>query len=333
MKNGVIHLFIIILLLTLTISGCTAPSSQPSPSNSPPQLSPQPSSLQELPGSLDSTEIQGIPLGRGQFVFNDSLGNADRPITVYTYRPVTWNQSGPVLIVIPGADRNGRSSRFMWVRYAEQYSSLLIVPEFSLEYYPTDYWYHLGNTYDSTNQTPKMNWTPKAKWTYTAIEHLFDYTREKSGATRDTYLLFGHSAGAQFVHRMVTLLPEARYSRAVAANSGVYLLPEYSDPYPFGLKDSPVYNSNLSKVFARKLIIMSGGRDTDPNAGDLANFPEAEAQGSTRFERARFYFTTAQSEAGRLRVPLNWEYHVVPGVGHDEVGMAGPSAKILFNET
>lgn len=332
MKNDVVRPFFILLLLTLTISGCTAPLFQPSPGSTSP-LSPQSSSLQGYPGSPDRSEIPGIPFGRGEFVFSDPLGNADRPITVYTYRPVAWNQSGPVLIIIPGADRDGRLSRFMWVRYAEQYSSLLIVPEFSPEYYPTDTWYHLGNTYNSTNRTSNADRTLKTNWTYTAIEHLFDYIREKSGATRDTYLLFGHSAGGQFVHRMVTLLPEARYSRAVAANAGVYLLPEYTDPYPFGLKDSPVDERDLPKIFARKLIIMSGDNDTDPNAGDLANFPEAEAQGSTRFERARFYFTTARSEAERIGVPLNWEYHVVPGVGHDSVGMAGPSAKILFSES
>jgi pimeloyl-ACP methyl ester carboxylesterase len=232
-----------------------------------------------------------------------------------------------VLIVIPGAGRDGQPPRDIWIPYAEKYSSLLIVPEFSLAYYPTDYWYNLGNTYDA------VNWKPKANWTYTAIEHLFDYTREKSGATRNTYHLFGHSAGAQFVHRLATLIPEARYDRAVAANAGVYLMPEYTLPYPFGLKDSPLAESNLPKVFARNLIIMSGGSDTDPNAGGLANFPEAEAQGSTRFERARFYFTTAQAEAKHAGVPLNWEYHIVRGVGHDEAGMAGTSAELLFNGT
>ena len=63
-----------------------------------------------------------------------------------------------------------------------------------------------------------------------AIEHLFDYIRTKSGATRNTYLLDGHSAGAQFVHRIVTLLPDARYSRAVAANAGLYIMPGIFNP-------------------------------------------------------------------------------------------------------
>jgi pimeloyl-ACP methyl ester carboxylesterase len=310
MKTGIPLLFCAMLIVTLIACGCSSPP--------PPK---------ELPGSPDITGIPGIPLGRGQFVFNDSLGNADRPITVYSYRPVAWNTSGPVLIVMPGAGRDGQSPRETWIPYAEQYSSLLVVPEFSPDNYPGDLWYNGGNTYDSTN------WQPKANWTYMAIEHLFDHVRQKSGATQETYLLFGHSAGGQFVHRMVTLLPEARYSRAVAANSGFYLLPVYTVPYPFGLKDSPLPAASLPKVFGRKLIVMSGESDTNPNDSGLANFPEAESQGSTRFERARIYFTIAQSEAERLHVPLNWEYHVVPGIGHSESGMAGPSAETLFNET
>jgi hypothetical protein len=326
MRNGAFNLFLIILLLEIALCGCIAPAPQQFLQPTSPAI-PQTPPHQEITRSFNSAMMPGIPPGRGQFLFNDSRGNADRPITVYFYRPAAWNLSGPVLIVIPGAGRDGQPPRETWIPYAEKYSSLLIVPEFSLTYYPTDIWYNLGNTYDDTN------WVPKANWTYTAVEHLFDYTKEKSGATQDTYLLFGHSAGGQFVQRMVTLLPEARYSRAVAANAGVYLLPEFTDPYPFGLKDSPLYQSELPKVFARKLIIMSGGNDTDPNASGLATFPQAEAQGSSRFDRARFYFTTAQSGAGRLGVPLNWEYHVVPGIGHDEAGMAGPSAELLFNET
>lgn len=294
------------LIITLVLCGCTAPT---------------PKNNTTLPAS--GTGPAGIPVGKGQYMFNDSLGNADRPITVYTYRPAAWNTSSPVLIVMPGAGREGQSPRESWIPYAEKYSALLVVPEFSPQYYPGDQWYIGGNTYDATN------WQPKTNWTYMAIEHLFDDIRAKSGATTGTYLLDGHSAGAQFVHRMVTLLPGARYSRAVAANAGFYLLPDYTIPYGFGLKDSPLYENELPAVFARKLIIMSGDADTTRDSS-LASFAEAEAQGSTRFERAKTYFATAQAEAARRNIPLNWEYHVVPGVGHDEAGMAGPSAALLF---
>jgi len=328
MKTGITLLFCMILLFTLAVCGCTTLPAQKDLTS--PVTSSVTSSVTS-PGTINvgtiNPETMGIPVGRGQFVFNDSLGNANRPITVYYYRPAVWNQSGPILIVMPGAGRSGQSPRDTWVRYAEKYSSLLIVPEFSQKYYPGDIWYPLGYTYGATN------WEPKANWTFMAVEHLFDYIREKSGATRNTYLLDGHSAGAQFVQRLVTFLPEARYSRAVAANAGLYVMPVYTIPYPLGLKDSLLYESELPNVFARNLIIMSGGKDTNPNDSSLANFPGAEAQGSTRFERAKTYFTTAQAEAARRDVPLNWEYHVVPGIGHDEAGMAGPSAEVLFNGT
>jgi hypothetical protein len=331
MKTGITLLFYIILVFILVICGCSTSSPHnltSSPNNTGMMSIPLGGGSQNaFSSSPNSAGTLGIPLGSGQFVFNDSLGNADRPITVYTYRPAAWNQSGPILIVIPGAGRDGESPRDTWVPYAEQYSSLLIVPEFSLEYYPNDLWYVLGNTFGT------KSWNPKANWTYMAIEHLFDYVREKTGATRNTYLLDGHSAGGQFVHRLVTFLPDARYSRAVAANPGLYVMPVYSVPYTLGLKDSPLPESDLPKVFSRKLIIMSGGSDTDPNDSSLANFPAAEAQGSNRFERAKNYFATAQAEAASLHVPLNWEYHVVPGIGHDEAGMAGPSAEMLFNTT
>jgi hypothetical protein len=78
------------------------------------------------------------------------------------------------------------------------------------------------------------------------------------------------------------------------------------------------------------MIVMVGGDDNDPNASGLANFPAAEAQGSTRLERAKNYFATAQSEAQARNIPLNWEFYIVPGVGHSESGMAGPASERLF---
>jgi pimeloyl-ACP methyl ester carboxylesterase len=227
---------------------------------------------------------------------------------------------------VPGGA--GLSSRDIWIPYSERYSALLVAPEFSARYYPGDYWYNGGNMFDG-NMTAQN----KANWTYTAIEHIFDDVRARSGATQETYPLFGHSAGGQFVHRLATFLPEARFSRAVAANAGLYAMSTYTVWFPFGLYGSPLTDQDLKIVFSKKLIIMSGELDTDPNDSSLANFPEAEAQGSTRFERAQTFFETARQEAGRLSVPLNWEYHTVPGVGHSEDGMAGPSAEELFSTT
>ncbi|MDD1684324.1 MAG: hypothetical protein LUQ19_00380 [Methanoregula sp.] len=274
------------------------------------------------PPAADGSDV---PVGKGTFVFFDIRGNANRPIQVYTYRPASWNASGQVLIVMHGAGRSAVPLRDLWIPYGDVHSCLIVAPEFSLKYYPNDYWYAGGNLHDG-----KGNPNPKENWTYMAIEHVFDDFRNRTGARQETYLLFGHSAGAQFVHRLATFLPEARYSRAVAANAGVYAMPTYSVAYPFGLLGSPLPESDIPKVFLRKLIIMSGADDTNPRDTELAGFPEAEAQGSNRFERAKNYYATAEREAKTRGIPLNWEYHVVPGVGHDEAGMARPAVELLF---
>nr|WP_320160522.1 hypothetical protein [uncultured Methanoregula sp.] len=301
-----------ILFIALLVCGCASPF----PGGD--------SSVQ--PGS---TGTAGIPVGSGQYVFSDMLGNADQPITVSTYRPAAWNTSGPILIVMHGAGRGGAPTRDVWIPYSEQYSALIVAPEFSAQYYPGDFNYNGGNMFSGENQTPRN----KANWTFTAIEHVFDDVRSRSGAKQETYLLFGHSAGGQFVHRLATFLPEARFSRAIAANAGLYAMPAYTVRFPYGLYGSPLTQDELKRVFSRKLIIMSGDRDINPNDGGLANFPEAEAQGSTRFARAKNYFETAKQESARLTVPLDWEYHIVPGIGHDEAGMARASAPVLFNGT
>jgi len=305
MKIGWLVISSCVLIVGILISGCSKTVGNENPLAS---------------GINRSSDIR---VGSWQYTFSDTRGNVDRPILVFTYRPATWNTSGPILIVMGGSGELDA-----WIPYGDRYSALIVAPEFSHQYYPTDNWFQLGNM---INETGSLN--NRSNWTLTAIEHLFDDVRLRTGAKQNTYLLYGFSAGGQFVHRLVTFLPDARYSRAVAGSPGVYVMPNYTIPFAFGLKGSPLPEGDLKRVFSRKLIIMSGDKDINPNDPNLANFPLAEAEGSTRFERARNYIETAQSEADLLHVPLNWEYYVVPGVGHDDVGIIGPSAKLLFNGT
>jgi poly(3-hydroxybutyrate) depolymerase len=313
---------ILFLILVILVAACCCTG----PAGNGTSVTSASGSIGETVASLPTTaDTGGIPVGSSQYVFTDLQGNADRPITVYTYRPASWNTSGPVLIVMHGAGRVAAPSRDVWVPYGDRYSFLIVAPEFSSQIYPGDSWYPGGNVMDE-----RGNWQPQQNWTYTAVEHIFDDIRNRTGARQETYLLFGLSAGGQFVHRLVTFLPDARYSRAVASSAGVYAMPTYSVEYGFGLRGSPLREVDLPKVFARKMIVMVGGDDNDPNASGLANFPAAEAQGSTRLERANNYYATAQKEAQVRNVPLNWEFYIVPGVGHDEAGMAGPAAERLF---
>jgi pimeloyl-ACP methyl ester carboxylesterase len=52
------------------------------------------------------------------------------------------------------------------------------------------------------------------------IERLFDHVRQTLGISATTYDIVGHSAGGQFVERLVLFLPSARFRRAVASSPG-----------------------------------------------------------------------------------------------------------------
>src|SRR3712207_6943257 len=61
----------------------------------------------------------------------------------------------------------------------------------------------------------------------TLFRSLFDFVREATGNPSEQYRIYGHSAGAQFVHRLALFVPEARFATAIAANAGWYTMPTF----------------------------------------------------------------------------------------------------------
>ena len=109
---------------------------------------------------------------------------------------------------------------------------------------------------------------PKSEWALTAIERLFDVVRDEMGLSRTDYDIVGFSGGAQFVHRLVLFLPEARFRRAVAASPGRYAFPSWSDKFPYGLAGSPIDRPGLAVAFSRQLVLLLGDRDVTDRARD-----------------------------------------------------------------
>jgi hypothetical protein len=174
----------------------------------------------------------------------------------------------------------------------------------------------------------------RSKWTYLAVEHLFDHVLRKTGSKRTGYLLYGHSAGAQFVHRMMLLLPKSRAERAVAANAGKYLWPDLAVDYPYGLGGVAGRRDRLLReALGRKLVIMPGTEDTEEDETKDPDLPTSEGamkQGKNRLERARNFHKAAGRAARKLGVRLNWELREVKGVAHRNSGMVPEAADVLL---
>jgi pimeloyl-ACP methyl ester carboxylesterase len=152
-----------------------------------------------------------------------------------------------------------------------------------------------------------------------------------SGSTAERYFLFGHSAGAQFVHRMVLFQNPSRIALAVTANAGSYTMPDFDVEFPYGLKHSDLTDTRLKAALEVPVLILLGENDTDPNDKYLPKVPEAMAQGPTRLTRGHHFFSAAEAAAQRLNIPLRWTKSIVPGVGHDNALMAPSAARAMFD--
>lgn len=244
-------------------------------------------------------------------------------IAVSSYAPPACaDKPCPLLIAIHGMGRNAKGARDAWKAAADQAGFLVLAPRFDKEQFSSRRF----------QQGDVRGEPDKAKWTFGLIERLFDAARASGRVAGDSYTIFGHSAGAQFVHRMVMLMPEARIATAAVANAGYYTLPALADEraYPYSLKGTPATDATLTRAFAKPMLVMLGDQDTDPNHYQLNKSRGAEGQGPTRFARGEHFIAAARAEARRLGVTLRWREIVVPGVAHDQRGMAKAAATELF---
>jgi poly(3-hydroxybutyrate) depolymerase len=273
--------------------------------------------------ALPAAAATTIPEGRWSFVFHDAKGQSERPVRVYTYRPLKCDTKCPIVFVMHGAKRNAYDYSRYWELAADRHRFLLVAPEFAQKDWPRSA-YNLGDMAEQRDP---------GKWTYSVVEHLFDEVRDGHAG----YTIFGHSAGGQFVHRMALFLPDNRATVMVAANPGWYAMPEWRKDktkaeFPYSLAGSPAGEANVRKALARRMLLLVGEKDSDPDADNLNESAGAKAQGEGRLERGENFFKAATALSQELGVPLAWELHEVPETVHDGAAMSRHAAALLYGK-
>jgi poly(3-hydroxybutyrate) depolymerase len=254
-----------------------------------------------------------------------TITHGGHELPVWHYRPVGLAPDAPVLFVIHGVGRNADEYLEDWVALADAKKFLLVVPEFTKKEFPGEESFNSGNLFDAAGRL-----RPREEWSFSMIEPAFDAVCAQLGSTRNDYALYGHSAGAQFVQRFLYFVPDARVSRAVAANAGWYMLPELDRAFPYGLKGTPIEAAALRRALAFPLNVLLGDADIDPKHASLRHSPEADEQGFFRFARGQYFFNRAKAVAGALNTPFNWMLSIAPNVAHSNKGMAPYAARLLF---
>ena len=249
------------------------------------------------------------------------------PIRVFITKPLNLAPDRPVVFVMHGVNRNADEYRDQWHELAKEHDFLLVVPEFSDRNFPGPEGYNLGNVFDQDDNIVTEN-----RWSYSAIEPIFDEVRRRFAMTSGRYSLYGHSAGSQFVHRFIFHVPGARVSQIVSANAGWYMMPDFDQDFPYGLRRSAVSRENLAAALQLPVTLLLGEADNDSEHPNLRRSPEAMAQGDHRLERGFAFYETAREYAEQRKIPFNWQLVTVPGADHDNRLMAPAAIPFLVSQ-
>lgn len=266
-----------------------------------------------------------INAGAGQFVFVDEKGDATKRMAVYTYLPARLKaDTAPIVFVMHGKGKNAEGYRDVWAQHAEARGFMVVAPLFDDAAWGGSF---AGDKVFLQGGKP----SDASRWSFSVIEHLFDAIKAATGNRHATYLLYGHSEGAQFVHRLVWFLPEARFAMAVAANPGWTTMPDLAVAFPYGLANSPATEHSLKQSLERRLTVLLGERDIDPNHAQLRKTPQAMAQGRHRMERGQTFYRQALERCTAMKCQFGWQLKTVPGAAHSNAQMAGDAAAVLID--
>ncbi len=252
--------------------------------------------------------------GVGAFTFDAWEGV---PLKVHYAEPEGVSEAAPAIFVMHGTKRNAGEYRDNWIELATRHGFRVYAPEFDRRRFEGSAGYNLGGA-----------GKPGAR-AFDAIEPLYQHLTDRRGAPDTGYIIFGHSAGAQFVHRFVCFTETLHLRLAIAANSGWYTLPEGPHAWPYSLEGAPDAACDLDAYFSAPLLIALGDRDNDPAYYNLRRTPEALDQGPHRLARGLNFLATAHRLADARGLPLRWRLEIVEGVGHDNAGMAEAAARLI----
>ena len=234
-------------------------------------------------------------------------------IEVFTYKPENY-QNGPLIVVCHGMKRAAELARDNSRPLADKFGAILVVPLFDGVRFPSEAYQRGGITKFRQLQASK-------DWTVSYIDEIVAQVRSQEGNPKLSFYLLGHSAGGQFLERLAAM-KSSEALRIVAANPGSHIFPTRDVPYPHGFGGLPEQMSNdeaLKRYLAQPLTIYLG-------TGDLGNkdLPDDEAavkQGTTRYERGKNCFRSAEELAKKNGWLFHWRLVEAPDIAHSAKAM------------
>ena len=261
-----------------------------------------------------------------EYEFEDWSGSS---LPTYVTKPNKINAETRLIVVMHGRKRNAEDYRDQWVQASQDLNLVVIVPEFSEEKFPEVWGFNYGNI-----KTKNLDSIRKDLHSFSAIEPLAVDALKRFKLKSDHWGIYGHGAGAHFVHRYVLHHPQATHTLAIAANLGWYLSMTNQE-WPFGLTNSNIDNAKLKQAFGKYFLLMLGRADTStkPNTPYVAeHWDIISMQGEHRLARGRNFFKSAVAKSKEVNQFFKWGMVEVPTTkGHSNTEQMVPYAAEMFH--
>ena len=256
------------------------------------------------------------------------VGWSGSALPTYVAKPNKINAATRLVIVMHGRKRNAEEYRDQWVKASQELNLLVVVPEFSEKNFPEVWGFNYGNI-----KTKNLEPITKDLHAFSAIEPLVNDVLKKFKIKSNNWGIYGHGAGAHFVHRLVLHHPEVSCTLAIAANLGWYLSMTDQE-WPFGLTNSNIDNVKLKQAFSKYFLLMLGRADTStkPNTPYVADHWDIiNLQGEHRLARGRNFFKSAVAKSKEVDQFFKWGMVEVPTTkGHSNTEQMVPYAAEMF---
>lgn len=263
----------------------------------------------------------------GFFWYPDRTAQAHRAIRVFYACPPSRIRAAPIIIALHGMDRAAAEFRDAMAAPGLRSGQIVLVPEFDVHQFPDFHAYNCGGV---RLPPPSNTVLPRDHWNFGVIDGVFAHVRDAIGSNRETFGLFGNFAGAQYVLRYLALTKAPAVDLAVAANCGVYMLPDFAAEYPIGMGGLDLHDEHLRRYLERRLVILLGDADNDPCAPDLPRMDYAMFQGPHRLARGLWHFQHCAKLAAGLGVHFGWKLEIARDAGHVSQQIYDQGADILM---
>ena len=231
-------------------------------------------------------------------------------VVAYTYQPERC-AAPKLLILFAGYDRDADRYRDRAIPLADLACLLLFAPLLDRERFPNWRYQRAGVYRDDRVQ-------PESAWTQSVLRDVIAWARGWAGRSDIPTILFGHSAGAQFLSRAAAYFAPEDLHRIVIANPSVHVMPSFDEAVPYGFEgifERDRRADRLRAYLRQRITIFLGQEDTTSDRL-LVDSEEARRQGGNRYERGKKVFAAGQAAAKERGWPFNWRLIEVPGVGH-----------------